>query len=176
MTDTVQTYASEHQVFRTRPKSIVSALSLFLAGILSFWLGLTNYFFVEAIVWTFAIWGALLLYNHLADYATRYVVTDDSLVIYTPLWFWQPKRVWDWSEINRLSLVVERLEAKPEDVTMQIFRVAKNSTVIDREDVSFDVEFARVIVERAGLKAKRGQAMQNFDAIPQDEKGTYNWE
>jgi hypothetical protein len=176
MTDTVQTFASDRRVFRTKPKPIVSALALFLAGILSFSLGLTRYFFVEAMVWTFTIWGALLLYNHLADYATTYEVTDTSLIIRTPFWFWRPKRVWDWAHINRMDLMVDRIEAKAEDVTMQIYHNAPGSTVIDREDIVFDPEFARIVIERSGLKAKRGQAMQSFDAIPQNEKGTYTWQ
>ena len=176
MTESVQTAAPEQQIFRTRPKSIVGALAFFVAGVLSFTLGITHLFFVEAMAWTFSIWGALLMYNHLSDYSTRYEVTDDALVIYTPFIFWRPKRVWQWSEINRMDVIIGQIEAELEDVTMQIYRVVKGSTVINREDVAYDPELARIVAERAGLKAKRGQAMQSFAAVPQDAKASYTWQ
>lgn len=176
MAESVQTVTPEHQIFRTRPKSIVGALALLIAGVLSFTQGYTNLFFVEAMAWTFSIWGALLMYNHLADYTTRYEITDEALVILTPFVFWRPKRVWDWAQINRMDVIVGQIEAEPEDVMMQVYRVATGSTVINREDMAYDPQLAQIIAERAGLKAKRGQAMQSFDKIPQDAKATYNWQ
>ncbi len=176
MAESVQTVAPDQQVFRTKPKSIVGALALLLAGVLAFTLGITDLFFVEAMAWTFTIWGALLMYNHLSDYATRYEITDDALVIFTPFIFWRPRRVWNWSQINRLDVLVGQVEAENEDATIQIYHVAQGSTVINREDVAYDPELAKIIVERAGLKAKRGQAMQSFALIPQDAKASYTWQ
>jgi hypothetical protein len=176
MAESVQTVAPENQKFRTQPKSIVGALAFFVGGVVAFTLGITHVYFVEAMAWTFTIWGALLMYNHLSDYATRYEITEDSLVILTPFIFWRPKRVWSWAQINRMDVIVGQVEAELEDVTMQVYHVAKGSTVINREDIAYDPELARIIAERAGLKAARGQAMQSFDKIPQDAKATYKWQ
>lgn len=176
MTDTVQAYPTNRQVFRTRPKSIVAALALLIAGVLTFSMGITGVFFVEAMAWTFTIWGALLMFNHLVDYTTRYEVTEEALIVHTPLVLWRTKRVWDWKNVKRMDVLVERVEARPEDAIMQVYHTAPGSTVIDREDIVFNPDLARLVTERAGLKAKRGQAMQNFDAIPQDAKAAYNWQ
>jgi hypothetical protein len=176
MADITRAYTStDGLIFRNRPRSIVAALALLLSGILTFSMGLTRLFFVEAMAWTFLIWGALLMYFHLADHATRYEVTDEALIIYTPFYFWQPTRTWTWKGIKRMDLIVNRREARPEDVTMQIYHTAEGSTVIDREDLVFNPQLAAIVAERAGLKAQRGQAMQNFDQIPQNVKETYSW-
>lgn len=176
MAEHVETISAQEQSFRTKPKPIVSALALLVAGIVTFSMGITHLFFVEAMAWVFALWGALLMYNHISDFFTRYVVTEDALVIYTPAILWRIKREWDWSGIKRMDVVVKQLEARPEDVEMQIFYTAAGSTVLHREDVVFNPELARIITERAGLKAKRGQEMASFDQIPQDAKGTYTWQ
>lgn len=179
MADTVGTYTTEtpeRQVFRTKPKSMVSALALLVAGVLTFSMGITHYFFVEAMAWIFTLWGALLMYNHLSDFFTRYEVTDQALVIYTPVILWRIKRVWDWKHINRMDLVVDRIEAEPEDVEMQVYYTAEGSTVLHREDIAYNPVLAKIIAERAGLKAKRGQTMTTFEQIPQDNKATYQWQ
>ncbi|MBX2998695.1 MAG: hypothetical protein KF893_09325 [Caldilineaceae bacterium] len=176
MADTVQAYPTNRQVFRSKPKPIVAALALLIAGGLTFSLGITHIFFVEAMAWTFAIWGALLMFNHLVDFTTRYEVTDESFIIHTPLVFWRTRRTWHWTNISRMNVVVARTEARAEDATIQVYHSLPGTTVLDREDIVFDPELARLIAERAGLKAKRGQAMQSFDAIPQDAKETYNWQ
>jgi hypothetical protein len=176
MADTVQAYPTNRQVFRSKPKPIVAALALLIAGALTFSMGITHIYFVEAMAWTFAIWGALLMFNHLVDYTTRYEVTDDSFTIHTPLVLWRTRRTWLWKNINRMHVVVERTEARAEDTTIQVFHNLPGTTVLDREDIVFNPELARIIAERAGLKAKRGQAMQSFDAIPQNAKETYNWQ
>jgi hypothetical protein len=61
-------------------------------------------------------------------------------------------------------------------VILQIYHTAPGSPVLDREDVVFNPELAKIVAERAGLKVKRGQDMQSFDAIPQNAKGTYSWQ
>ncbi|MEZ4633649.1 MAG: hypothetical protein R2856_01490 [Caldilineaceae bacterium] len=40
--------------------------------------------------------------------------------------------MWQWSEINRMDVIIGQIEAELEDVTMQIYRVVKGSTVISR--------------------------------------------
>ena len=69
----------EAVTFRGRPKSMVSASALLIAGILTFTMGIDRLFFVEAMAWTFLIWGALLLYGHIIDIGTVYEVSDEGL-------------------------------------------------------------------------------------------------
>lgn len=176
MAERVESISTQDQSFRTQPKSIVSALALLVAGAVTFSMGITHLFFVEAMAWCFLLWGALLMYNHLSDFFTRYVVTDDSLVINTPAILWRMKRVWDWKHIKRMEILVKSTEAKPEDVEMQIYYTAQGSTVLHREDLVFTPELAKVVAERAGLKPQRGQAMTTFDSIPQGSKGKYTWQ
>ncbi len=176
MAERVETISIQEQSFRTQPKSIVSALALLVAGTVTFSMGITHLFFVEAMAWVFLLWGALLMYNHLADFFTRYVVTDDSLVIKTPAILWRMKRVWDWKHIKRMEIVVKSIEATSEDVEMQIYYTSEGSTVLHREDLVFTPELAKAVAEKAGLKPQRGQAMMTFDAIPQGTKAKYTWQ
>lgn len=165
-------------IFRARKKSIVAAAATTIAGLMPFMMGMTEQaFFVEAMAWTFLIWGLLLIYNHLIDYTTTYEVTEEALILKAPFLPWRMKRVWPWAQINKLELVVGRTEARAEDVEMRIYHKKPDSLVIYREDVYYLLpDFAQEITQRAGLKAQKGQAMQNFDSIPQDGKETYVWQ
>ncbi len=161
--------------FRGRPKSMVSAAALLIAGTLTFTMGIDRLFFVEAIAWTFLIWGALLLYGHVIDIGTVYEVSDEGFVIRSPLRFWAIARKWEWGNMTRLDVVVRRREASQEDVDLQVHYTPEDSTVLFREDLPFIPELAEEIASRAGLTPERRQAMQSFDSIPQDEKGSYTW-
>ena len=167
--------AQETIIFKGKPKSMVSAVALLIAGILTFTMGINRLFFVEAMAWTFLSWGALLLYGHIIDLGTVYEVADDGLEIRSPLRFWAISRKWDWAHFTRLDLLVERLEAEEADVVMQVHYTPEGSTVLYREDIPYNAELAAEIVSRAGLKPETRQAMQDFTAIPQDETGTYTW-
>jgi len=165
----------EAVTFKGKPKSMVSAAALLIAGTLTFTMGIDRLFFVEAIAWTFLIWGALLLYGHMIDIGTVYEVSDDGLVIRSPLRFWALSRKWEWENMTRLDVVVRRREASAEDVDLQVHYTPEDSTVLFREDLPFIAELAEEIASRAGLTPERRQAMQSFDSIPQDEKGSYTW-
>ena len=102
----------ESVIFRGRPKSMVSAAALLIAGTLTFTMGIDRLFFVEAIAWTFLIWGALLLYGHIIDIGTVYEVSDEGLAIKSPLRFWATSRKWDWGNMTRLDVIVRRREAR----------------------------------------------------------------
>ncbi len=167
--------AQESVIFKGKSKSIVSATALLIAGILTFTMGINRLFFVEAIAWTFLIWGALLLYGHLIDMGTIYEVSENGLEIRSPLRFWALARKWDWGHITRIDLVVGKMEANEMDVVMQVHYTPEGSTVLYREDMPYYPGLAEEIVGRAGLKPQGRQAMQDFAAIPQDEKGTYTW-
>jgi hypothetical protein len=165
----------ESVIFKGRPKSIVSAVALLIAGILTFTMSIDRLFFVEAIAWTFLIWGALLLYGHLIDIGTVYEVSESGLEIRSPLRFWAFSRRWDWGHITHLDVVVGTVEASESDVELQVHYTPEGSTVLFREDFPYYTGLAEEIANRAGLKPERGQAMQTFASIPQDEKGTYTW-
>ena len=165
----------ESLIFRGRPKSMVSAVAMLIAGILTFTMGINRLFFVEAIAYTFLIWGALLLYGHVIELATVYEVSEEGLELRSPLRFWAVARRWDWGHITHLDLIVGRLEATENDVEMQVHYTPEGSTVLFREDLPYLPELAEEIASRAGLKPEGRQAMQTFSSIPQDDKGTYTW-
>lgn len=161
--------------FRGRPKSMVSAAALLIAGTLTFTMGIDRPFFVEAIAWTFLIWGGLLLYGHIIDIGTTYEVSDEGIVIKSPLRFWGLLRKWDWENMTRLDVVVRSREASAADVDMQIHYTPEGSTILFREDLPFIPELAEEIASCAGLTPEKRQATQSFYSVPQNEKGTYTW-
>ena len=165
----------ESITFRGTPKSMVSAAALLIAGVLTFTMGINRIFFVEAMAYTFLIWGALLLYGHIIDLGTVYEVSEDGLAINSPLRFWALSRKWDWGHITRLDVIVGRREATEGDVDLHVHYTPEDSTVLFREDLPYLPGLAEEIASRASLKPERGQAMQSFSSIPQDEKGTYTW-
>jgi hypothetical protein len=165
----------ESLTFRGKPKSMVSAVALLIAGTLTFTMGIDRLYFVEAIAWTFLIWGALLLYGHIIDLATVYEVSEQGLVIKSPLRFWALSRNWDWGHFTRMDVIVKKREASEADVELQVHYTPEDSTVLFREDIPFIPELAGEIADRAGLKPERGQAMQSFSSIPQDGKDSYTW-
>lgn len=167
--------ARQSMTFKGKPKSMVSAAGLLIAGTLTFTMGIDRLFFVEAIAWTFLIWGALLLYGHVIDMGTVYEVSEDGLTIRSPLRFWALARTWDWGHITHLDVMVKKAEASEDEVDLQVHYTPEGSTVLFREDLPFLPDLAEEIASRAGLNAERGQAMQSFSSIPPDEKGTYTW-
>lgn len=176
MAESVQTEAGNGAlIYRRTPKSMVSALALLIAGLLTFVMGMNTVYFVEAMAWTFLIWGALMMYNHLTDLLTEYIIEDDALIIRSPLRFWGPNRVWKWSQILRMDILVKRVEADEEDLEMQIYHQPEGTTQMNREDLGFVPDLAQVILDRASLNPERGQAMQSLNQIPQDTKATYRW-
>ncbi len=163
-------------IFPARGRSVVAAMALLIAGALAFTMGLNKVFFVRATAWTFVLWGALLMYGHIIDWTTTFEVTDEAFIVRSPLRFWAPKRVWDWDHIFRMDVVVDRLEAKEEDVVIQIYYQPEGSTVIHREDVLYIPELARLVVERAGLKpADKNQPLKSVEQIPPDVKGRFSF-
>jgi hypothetical protein len=171
----VDTEPASPAVFPGPRRNFVSAIAMIVAGAGIFVMGITQYYFVEAMAWVFLIWGALLFYSDLLDVTLTYTVTGEALVLRSPLRFWGWRRVWPWQHIVQLIVVVERQEATAEDVEIQVYCTPEGSTALAREDMPYDPELARLVAEKAGLKPERGQKMQNFDQIPQDEKGVYTW-
>jgi len=177
MAETLQAEATaERLIFQGKSKSMGASIAVMVAGILTFSMGFTGVFFVEAMAWTFIVWGALLLYGHIIDYATTYEVTDHSLIVRCPVRFWNIQQTMEWNNIKRLNVVVGSVEAEPEDATIQIIYTPEGSTQMIREDMPFNAALAEEVVTRAGLKAPKGSKMTRLDAIPQDAKGQYTWQ
>ncbi|MBI3959028.1 MAG: hypothetical protein HY328_09480 [Chloroflexi bacterium] len=177
MAESLQAEASiERLIFKGKSKAMGAAIAVLAAGLLTFSMGINRVFFVEAMAWTFIVWGALLLYGHIIDYSTTYEVTDDALIVRSPLRFWSLGRSMDWGHIKRMNVVVGRVEAEAEDATVQVIYTPEGSTQMIREDMPFNAALAQEIVTRAGLKAVKGSGMTRFDAIPQDAKGQYTWQ
>jgi len=126
--------------------------------------------------WTFIVWGALLLYGHIIDFSTTYEVTDDALIVRSPVRFWSLSRTMDWGHVKRMNVVVGRVGAEAEDAGLQVIYTPEGSTQMIREDMPYDAQLAQEIATRAGLKAAKGSGMTRFDAIPQETKGNYSWQ
>lgn len=160
--------------FHGAPHNMVVGITFIMAGASAFVMGMTDVFFARAMAWIFVIWGVLFLLYDLLDWARSWTVTDEGLRIgiVTPLW--KPHTLWEWANINRLDLVVKRYEPKPQDVVMQVYFTAPGDTVLYREDRVLSPDLARMIVERADLKATHAVNPASFSALPPDKK-TYIW-
>ena len=163
-------------IFKGKSKSMSAAVAVMVAAALTFSMGMTNVFFVEAMAWTFIMWGGLLFYGHLIDMSTTYEVTDDALIVRSPLRFWSLGRSMGWAFIKRMNVVVNRAEATDEDAGLQVIFIPEGSTQMVREDMPYNSQLAQEIATRAGLKAAKGSGMTKFDVIPQESKGQYTWQ
>jgi hypothetical protein len=161
-------------VFHGSPRNMAVGISLLLAGALAFTMGMTQVFFAEAVAWVFVIWGALFLFSDLVDYLKTWVVTDEALVIRSPARFWAPRKVWDWEHVNRLDLLVKRIDPKVQDVEMQVYYTPPGDTVLEREDRAYSEALVRLILERANLKPTHAHNPASFSEIP-SAKATYIW-
>ena len=160
-------------IFRGMPRNMVVGTTLLLAGALAFLMGMTDVFFARAMAWVFVIWGALFLLNDLRDWARSWAVSDEGLRIglHTP--FWQPRRVWNWDNINRMDLIVKRNDPKPQDMVMQVYCTPPGDSVLLREDKIYVPMLAELIAQRAKLKPTHANNPP-FDTLP-TAKGTYVW-
>jgi hypothetical protein len=160
--------------FHGSPRNMAVSITLLLAGIMAFVMGMTEVFFAEAMAWTFIIWGALFLFSDLLDYLATWRATDTALVMRSPGRFWRPTKIWDWEHIHRLDLVVKRIDPKVEDVVMQVYYTAPGDTALEREDRAYSEELTRLIIERARLKPTHAVNPTAFSEIPH-AKATYVW-
>jgi hypothetical protein len=173
--ESVQPAPSEPKlVFSGTQRNLAAGISMLIAGILAFSMKLTDVFFAEATAWTFVLWGALFIYVGLMDFYQTYEVTDEALIIRNPLRPWTSVKVFDWAHLHRLDLIVRRVEAKPQDVEMQIYYTPEGEIAIDREDRMFDPELARLIIERANLLPTDPSNPAELTTLPQ-VKATYIW-
>jgi hypothetical protein len=160
--------------FRGSPRNMAVGITMLLAGILAFVMGMTDVFFAEAMAWVFIIWGALFLFGDLLDYLAVWRVTDNALVMRSPSRIWRRSKVWEWENVHRLDLVVKRIDPKVEDVVMQVYYTAPGDSVLEREDRMYSEELTRLIIERAKLKPTHAENPASFGEVP-SAKATYVW-
>jgi len=166
--------ANNKLIFEGTPRTLVVGVAMLATGALAFSMDLTHTFFAEAMAWTFVLWGALFLYGNLLDIYQTYEVTDTALIMKNPLRPWGATKVWDWAHLHRLDVVVKRTEAQLDDAVMQIYYTPEGEIVIEREDRAYDPELARLIIERAGLKATAPENPKDLTQLPAGKR-TYFW-
>lgn len=166
--------ASESFTFQGSSPNMVPGAALLFGGIMAFSMGMTDVYFAEAIAWTFAIWGLLMIYSGLMDIYTTYEVTEDALIIRNPVRPWLLRRTWDWGRINRLDVIVKRNGAGRNDVVMQVYYTPEGELANEREDRTFSATLAQIIIERAGLSAESGTPASAMDIRPA-KKAVYSW-
>lgn len=166
--------ASPKLIFQGSQRNMAVGFAMLAAGGLAFSMNLADVFFAKATAWTFVLWGALFLYVGLMDMYQTYEVTDEGLIIRNPMRPWTAVKLFDWPHLHRLDLVVKRIDARQEDIVMQIYHTPEGEIVIDREDRAFDPELARLIIERAGLKAVDPANPTDLTNLPKG-KTTYTW-
>ena len=179
MADTAVTTAenqieSDKIVFHGSAKNMAVAVTMFVTASLAFSMALTDVFFANATAWTFVIWGALLIFGNLIDIYQTYEVTDEALIVRNPVRFLQATKVWNWDNINRMDVVINRAEAEYRDATIKIYYQESGEITIEREDRVYDPELARLIIERAGL-ASSGDTIDDLTQLPKI-KGSYTWQ
>jgi hypothetical protein len=153
----------------------VPGAALLFAGILAFSMGMTDVFFAEATAWTFAIWGALLIYSGLVDINETYEVTDDALIVRNAMRPWAPKKTFDWARVTRLDVVVKRAEGRDDDVMMHVYYQPEGELANERRDRIYNPALAAAIVERASLNPADKNTPKDVTRIPRKEKATFTW-
>lgn len=155
--------------------NMVPGAALLFAGILAFSMGMTDVFFTEAMAWTFAIWGALLIYGGLVDINETYIVTDDALIIRNVMRPWALQKTFDWARVNRFDVVVKRAEGDDNDVTMHVYYQPEGELANERRDRTYDPALAQLIVEHAGLRPADKETPKDVTRIPRKNKATFTW-
>jgi hypothetical protein len=180
--DTGSVYATDSGSVRTEPRvfqgsqrNVVVATALLLAGLVAFSMGMTTTFFAEATVWTFIIWGALLLFSSMLDLYQTYEVHEDALQIHNPVRFWSLSKSWAWKDINRLDIIVHRTDARLQDAMMHIYHTVEGEIVREREDRTFNPELAQLVIEKANLQPVDSANPKNLSRLPLNQKVTYHW-
>jgi hypothetical protein len=162
-------------VYTGSSNNLVPGAALLFAGILAFSMGMTDVFFAEAMAWTFAIWGVLLIYSGLLDINETYEITDDALIIRNVMRPWAPRKTFPWDRVNRLDVVVKRAEAREDDLVMQVYYNPEGELANERRDRTYDPALAELIVEYAGLRPADKDTPKDVARVPRKNKATYTW-
>ena len=161
-------------VFTGSHRNMAVGVAMFATATLAFSMNLTHVFFARAIAWTFVLWGLLFIYGSLLDVYQSYEVTDGALIIRNPIRFLLPTKVWNWGNIQRLDVTVNRNDAEYQDATAKVYYQQTGELNIEREDRVYDPELVRLIIERAGLSPVDKKNPTNLTVLPKT-KATYIW-
>ncbi|MEZ4657574.1 MAG: hypothetical protein R2911_08385 [Caldilineaceae bacterium] len=186
MTDVAQTAAggavgnaqqetTNKLIFRGSQRNLVIPLTLLLAGLTAFAMGMTRTFYGGATAWTFVIWGGLFLFSGLLDIYQEYEVSDEGIAIRNPLRIWTPDKFWTWNEIYRLDVLVRNRDTRLDDAAMNIYHELSGEIIKEREDRNLDPQLAQIIIERAKLQPVNAANPENINRLPLNQKATYHW-
>jgi hypothetical protein len=162
-------------IYTGSSNNLVPGAALLFAGILAFTMNMTDVFFAEAMAWTFAIWGALLIYSGLLELNETYEITDEALVIRNAMRPWAPRKTFGWARVNRLDVVVKRAEGEDDDVTMHVYYQPEGELANERRDRTYNAALAAAIVERASLNPTDKNTPNDVTRIPRKTKTTFTW-
>ena len=162
-------------IYTGTSNNLVPGSALLFAGILAFSMNMTDVFFAEAMAWTFAIWGALLIYSGLLEINETYEITDDALIVRNVMRPWAPKKTFSWDRVTRMDVVVKRAEGKDDDVTMHVYYQPQGELATERRDRVYDPSLATTVVERASLNPSDRNTPKDATRIPRKEKATFTW-
>ncbi len=160
--------------FTGTPHNMALGFAILLGGGLAFTMGMTDVFFAEATAWTVVAWGVLFIYNNLIEVYQTYKVTDEALIVDTPMRPVERHKVFDWAHLHRVDLIVKRNEPKPEDIIMHVYHTPEGEITLDREDRKFDAALAQLIIDRAGLKPTGKELPTDMSKLKLG-KGHYVW-
>ncbi|GIK75580.1 MAG: hypothetical protein BroJett021_45680 [Chloroflexota bacterium] len=162
-------------VFGGETRNMVMGITMLGGGVAAFIAGLTDTFFAEATAWTFIAWGALFLYGDLLLATRRFIVTDEGLEISIPFRFWNRHKAWEWKNIYRMDVIIDRRNTHPKDCQIQVYHQYPGEIAIDREDRDFDSELAALIIERAGLKPDSDAVGVDLSNLPFGKSTVLTW-
>ncbi len=161
-------------IFTGSQRNMAVGVAMFATGVLAFSMDLTHTFFAEATAWTFVLWGILFIYGSLLDVYQSYEVTDEALIIHNPVRFLLPTKVWEWENIQRMDVQVNRADAEYQDATIKVHYQQPGELTIEREDRVYDPELVRLIIDHAGLRPVDKTNPTNLLELPKT-KATYIW-
>jgi len=162
-------------VFGGETRNMAMGIAMLAGGVAAFIAGLTDTFFAEATAWTFIAWGALFLYGDLLLATRRFIVTDEALAIHIPFRFWSRSKVWDWKNVYRMDVVIDRRNTHPKDCQIQVYHQYPGEIAIDREDRNFDPELVALIIERARLKPDGDAVGVDLNSLPFGQSAVLTW-
>ena len=162
-------------VFGGEKRNMAMGVAMFGAGAAAFISGLTDTFIAEAIAWTFMLWGIFFLYGDLLLTTRRFEVRDSGLTLHIPFRFWSRQKVWAWQDINRMDLVMQHRDLRPETASLQIYHQYPKEITLEREDRNFDPELARIIISRAKLKPDSAAATVDLNNLPMEQSLVFTW-
>ena len=170
-----QSSPSGRITFRGPQRNMIVGLAMLLSALLSFSMGMATTFFAGAVAWTFAAWGALLLFVYFLDTYQTYELDQEKLVIRNPVRFWNSYKEWPWSEIYRMDILVRDRDTHLEDAVMHIYRQQAGDIVKQREDRDLNVELAEIVIERAGLQPVDDDCPAKIEQLPLNKKAIFHW-